>query len=339
MSAHIKVTTTELVPGSAKPTAHQEATYELLSVPEGVRFVPLDGGATFIAAVIYVFGEFAKGLGEGLGKQIGEKLFSNGASRDQIKALLDFFTNYILREVKQEFYQDRWDAAHDLLAVSCVSLNEALVDPTRRTKDNLLSVSRGMQDGYLKLQRLGPGAYASLTRMGAAMMASDLLYANLTKEKSSYQVAWDRLGKIMQDLEDAINGLRAIKDSRVNGPYEDSRSMFCDYGPIIPIIGGDLVSPMGIDRPDPMRRGRDVVEILVPVYRVVVDGNVSQFDRRSDPCHDRGNIDATALANANATAQGARSIIDQEFSDKFQTPFELLKQEAGKLGEEIKKKL
>lgn len=335
MSTHIKVTTTVIAPGTVEPSALPEESYEILEVPQGVRFVPLDGGATFIAAVIYVFGEFAKGLGEGLGKTIGEKLFSNGTSQGEIKALLDFFTNYILREVRQEFYQDRWNDAHDKLAVAGSSLNNALIDPTRRTQDDLLRISGEMLDGYLKLQRLGPGAYASVTRMGAAMIANDLLYAQLTGKKESYQVALNSLDRVIKDATDTIDGLRNMKDSRVVGPYETEVDGWCSY-----LTGPEAVvsKPMGIAS-SPLRIRREVVYVPRPVYSVSIDGAISSFHRKKDICHQNSDVSASALANATATANAARAIIDQEFLDKFQTPFEALKQEAKKVREKIGEKV
>lgn len=318
--------------GSPKPS------FKIVSGQQ-VRLIPLDGGVSFAAAVVYVLGEFARGVGEGLGKELGKSiarvLFGGGATRNEIKAMLDLFAQYILAQVKQEFQQDRWNEAHDALAVHGSAFKEALEDPSRRTPDNLLEISRGLHRGYLQLQRLGPGAFASFARMGAALVGNEMLYAGVTNAKESYAIVLQRLELMMNDLEEALNSLRALKDARVIGPRDTTMWTSC-LQPVLPtgVPPSWVISELAPDNVE-------LVTVSFPGYAVLVDGVVREFPRRDNVCKDMygRDIGPQALVAANAYASAARSINDTDFFDRFDAPFQAVKQEADALREQLKSKI
>jgi hypothetical protein len=330
MSMYVQVTFDREGAEGPAAMAAQKPSFKILSHHQE-RLIPLDGGVSFAAAVVYVLGEFARGVGEGLGKEVGKSiggaLFGGGATRDEIKAMLDFFAQYILAQVRQEFQQDRWNDAHDALAVQGGAFKEALEDPARRTPDNLLEISRGLYKGYLQLQRLGPGAFASFARMGSAMIGNEMLYAGVTNAKESYSIVLQRLELVMSDLEGALASLRTLKNARVIGPRETTMWASC----MKPRDPTSLRPEWVISQLAP--ESYELVNVSIPGYGVVVDQVVRQFPRRDDVCRDLygRDIEAQALAAANAFASAARSVNDIEFFDRFEAPFQAVKQQADEL--------
>ena len=169
---------TIVAPGLEGNDSEDSYEYELIEQDNPHRYYPLDGGATVIAVVVMCLVSFAKGLGEGLGKEIGSALFGGKSSKAELKDLFESFTRFVLESIRQEFYAERWREVHEEQAALAIAFNDVLIDPSRRTRDNLLALDRELFKNFVRLKGLGPGAFAGQLRIGMAVIGNSRIFAS-----------------------------------------------------------------------------------------------------------------------------------------------------------------
>lgn len=309
--------------------------YKLIEQGNPDRYYPLDGGATVMAVVVLCLTEFARGLGEGLGKEIGTALFGGKSSKEELRDLFESFTRFVLQSIRQEFYANRWREIHEEQAALAIAFNDVLSDTSRRTKNNLLALDLDLLRNFIRLNNLGAGAFAGQLRIGMALIGNSLIYASMYGGAGAYRVSVQRIDTVMKDLEISFGHLQDASKARVQGPNESETIDVCDAGPDFPRSEGEVeLLPLDADP----ARGDRWYKSPSKTYVVTVDDAPPKEFRRFDHCKAKPDRSAQAWADAKTFADAASVPIANEFQELFGLPFAQAKIKARQLREKAEKR-
>jgi hypothetical protein len=326
---HIQVTFPSKSKVDGLSQEQRQTLVEVQVVEDGPIVLVVDPGS-WAAVAIYFFEKFASSFTEAAGKELGtafgkwlaERLGFGSSSADEarIKAILDEFVRRVVAAIKAEFREDQFRRAHEGLAGTSRKIQGYLLAPKTETLASLNELDLAVGRVYEEVKNLGESALPSLCRAGTMLITISFRLYGKSGDAGQRKITLDRVNEVLSDIERLVSVITKRYGDRVIGPYSTEIKGYCK----------------SIDTPN--KRIPIVEEVRIPAWGVRIDGAEELFRRRSDPCGNKNDLEAGALAEAAARADAARQQLDTELQREFLAPVIALKQSAAKLAEKLKGK-
>lgn len=219
----IKTSPKSVGKGRNKTSLNGVSDVSVETVPEGQFHIQI---APLVWALIVMFlSEAAKSAGKSFGNQLGlwlaEKLglSQKGITKEDLKKLFDALAQQIAAEMRAQFYQDRFQTAHEKLATAALLFNE-LMNAKKVSDAELSECNARVVDAFDSLEGLGYPALPGLSRAGAMMMTIGFYWFDRTKDAGRKENALVRIDRVLKSLEALVDDAKTGYSARVVGPSE-----------------------------------------------------------------------------------------------------------------------
>lgn len=292
--------------------------------------------ASWSAIGIYFLGKLADSFVEATGKELGRAFgswlagrlgFGTGPTEGDIKRMLDNFVKEISAILREQFHEQQYREAHELLAGASRQLSDFLIAPSTESLDSLNALDLATGTVYEKIKNLGPTAIPSLCRAGVILITVAVRKYGITKDEGVKTIALARIAEVSEDLAQFVSKISEIYSRRTSGPYDATYTGYCI----------DLTPPGEVTfTTEPNRIGR-YYSVSVPAIGITIDGVQSRFELKSNHCNRAIDRQEIATNEANAALAAGKARIHAELQSSFLDPLTALLAKANDLRNQLEK--